>query len=177
MFRKMLIGAIAATVLFAVPAAAQYNITVTPGTVVPGGTVTITGDQCASNAIITVTLTQLTSQRAVGDTIEVGSGQANEDGEYSVDVTIPADAEPGEYELSVFCDGSFVQSARITVAGPSTPTTQPPAPPGGQPSTPGGGDIVRTGSDLNGLGLLGAALLLGGGAVLFATRNRRHATG
>lgn len=168
MLKKMLIGAFALIGLLASPAAAQYVIDVTPDTVLPGGTVTVTGDKCGRFAEITITLTQLTAQRAVGDTVEVGSGQANENGEYSVDVTIPADAEPGEYELSVFCDGQFVQSARITVVGPSTPTSQPGTPPRGD-------DIVRTGSDLNGLGLLGAGLLVGGGIVLFATRNRRHA--
>jgi hypothetical protein len=167
MLKKMLIGAIALVGLFAAPAAGQYVIDVTPDTVLPGGTVTVTGEDCASNAIITVTLTQLTAQRAVGDTVEVATGQADEDGAYSVDVQLPADLDPGTYELSVFCDGQFVQSAQITVAGPTTPTTQAP--------TPSDDDIVRTGSDLNGLGILGAGLLVGGGVVLFATRNRRHA--
>lgn len=169
MFRKMLLGVAALILLSAAPAAAQYNITVTPDTLEPGGVATVTGEGCAPGADVTVTLTQISAQRAIGEPIEVGSGQANEDGEYAVDIEIPADADPGVYEISVFCDGAFVESAQITVAGPGTPTTQPPA---------GGGDddIVRTGSDLDGLGLLGAGLLVGGGIVLFATRNRRHAT-
>jgi hypothetical protein len=166
MFRKMLIGALAAVALLAAPAAAQYNITVTPDPVPPGGTITVTGDLCAAGAIVTITLSPTTAQRAALDgPIELGSGQANEEGEYAIDVQIPADLDPGTYDLAVFCDGGFVRSVQITIAGPEVPTTQPPR---------GGGDIVRTGSDLNGLGLMGAGLLLGGGMVLFATRERRH---
>lgn len=166
MFRKMLIGAFAAVALAAAPAAAQYNITATPDPVLPGGTVTVTGDLCAAGAEVTVTLAPAATQRALDEPIQVGSGQANEDGEYSIDVQIPADLDPGTYDLVVFCDGLFVESVQITVAGPQVPTTQPPT---------GGDDLVRTGSNLNGLGLMGAGLLLGGGIVLFATRERRHA--
>lgn len=166
MFRKMLIGAFAAVAFVAAPAAAQYNITVTPDPVPPGGTVTVTGDLCAAGAEVTVTLAPTATQRSLTGPIQVGSGQANEDGEYSIDVQIPGDLDPGTYDLTVFCDGLFVQSVQITVTGPSTPTTQ--------PST-GSDDLARTGSNLNGLGLMGAGLLLGGGIVLFATRERRLA--
>ena len=36
------------------------------------------------------------------------------------------------------------------------------------------GPILRTGSDLNGLGLVGAGLITVGGVILIATSTRRH---
>jgi len=51
------------------------------------------------------------------------------------------------------------------VEGPVATTT---------PGKPGGGTIARTGSDLNGLGLAGAALITVGGIILLTTRSRRH---
>ena len=61
-------------------------------------------------------------------------------------------------------------SAFIEVPGESPVTTDPPT----TGSTGTTGPIVRTGSDLNGLGLLGAGLLTLGGLILVATKTRRH---
>lgn len=167
MFRRMLIGALLLVALMAAPAAAQYDFTVTPGVVEQGGAVTVSGQGCSPGAEVTITLTQLTDARAIGDTIVVATVIADENGEFTVTFDIPEGTAVGTYEVAATCDGQEVRSAIIEVVGPSTATTT--------PGTPPDDDIVRTGSDLNGLGLLGAGLITAGGIVLIATKARRHA--
>ena len=171
MFRKMLIGALALVALAAAPAAAQYNLDV-GGEIVPGGTVTVAGDSCAFNAEVEVTLTQTAaSTRAVGDTVTLATGTADGEGNYNISFELPADLEPGTYDINVYCNGAFVRSAQVEIGQTGTPTTRP----GSGSGSSGGGPIVRTGSDLNGLGLAGVGLLTVGGIILIATKTRRHA--
>ncbi len=67
MIRKMLIGATLLLALAAAPVAAQtYDFNVTPGTVVAGGQVTVSGQGCAANAQVIITMTEAAPQRAVG---------------------------------------------------------------------------------------------------------------
>jgi hypothetical protein len=167
MFRRMLIGAVLLVALMAAPAAAQYDFTVTPGTVEPGGPVTVTGEGCSPGAEVTITLTQISDARAIGDTIVVATVIADENGAFTVTFDIPEGTAVGTYEVAAICDGEQVASAIIDVVDPGTATTT--------PATPPDDDIVRTGSDLNGLGLLGAGLITAGGIVLIATKARRHA--
>ena len=169
MFRKMLIGAIALVALAAAPAAAQYNLDV-GGELTPGGTVTVSGDSCAFNAEVEVTLTQISSSlsRAVGDSVTIATGTADGEGNYNISFELPADLDPGTYEISVYCNGAFVRSAQVQIQEAGTGTTQP-------GSGNNGGPIVRTGSNLNGLGLAGVGLLTVGGIILIATKTRRHA--
>lgn len=164
MVRKMLIAAAAMIALFAAPAAAQYDITVTPGTVRPGGTVSISGEGCSPGAEVTITFTQVSDARAVGDTLTVATVIADENGKFTASFVVPEGTAVGRYEVAAFCDGSQVASAFVDVVGDTATTT---------PGTPSG-PIVRTGSDLNGLGLLGAGLLTVGGLILVATKTRRH---
>lgn len=173
MFRKMMIGAVALVALVASPAAAQYtDFTVTPGAVVLGGDITVSGKGCGAGETVTVTVTQITSTKAVGDVIITTTTPADDNGEYSTTIVIPKDAEPGTYEVVAECGGVVVGRQTITVMAPTTPTT-PTTAPGGSSTTPSG-TIVRTGSDLNGLGLLGIGLLTTGGIILVATKSRRH---
>ena len=164
MIRKMLIGAAALLVLFAAPAAAQYDFTVGPGTVEPGGTVTVTGGSCWHNKPVVIRVTQKSATKAVGDVIFETTVITDDQGNFSLTFEFPPDAEPGVYVVAAYCDGTEVASQEVEVAGASPTTT----------TTPGGGTIVRTGSDLNGLGLLGAGLLTIGGIILIATKGRRH---
>lgn len=162
MVRKMLLGAFALIALVAAPAAAQYDFVVTPGTVTLGGDVTVSGEGCTPGDEVSITMTQLTeasTNRAIGDSVVVGTGTADENGEFTITFTVPENFALGSYEVEAFCSGYSVGSSVIQVVGPG----------GG-----GGGSIVRTGSDLNGLGLLGAGLLTGGGIILLATKSRRN---
>lgn len=162
MFRRMLIGAFALIALVAAPAAAQYDFSVGPGNVTPGGDVTVSGEGCSAGAEVTITLTLLQATRAaVGESVVVATVTADANGEFNLTFQIPADAVLGRYKVEAFCDGASVGSAEINVVAPSSGG-------GGQ------GTIVRTGSDLNGLGLLGAGLLTAGGIILIATKSRRH---
>jgi hypothetical protein len=160
MFRKMLIGAFALIVLVAAPAAAEYNITVTPGTVVAGGEFTVGGEGCRPGEEVTITVVQVESAKAVGDVVLTTTVVADANGEFTVKLTMPAGTEPGVYEVRSDC--ANVKSARINVVAAGG---------GGQQ---GGPPIVRTGSDLDKLGLVGAALLTFGGLVLIVTKTRRH---
>ena len=167
MFRRMLIGAALLLAVAAAPAAAQYPFNVTPGAVVAGGAVTVSGAGCSAGAEVVITVTEAASTvRAVGDVIYTTTITADENGEFSVTFNIPAGTAVGRYLVTATCDGVEVANAYIDVVDATTPTT-----------TPGGGStgpIVRTGSDLNGLGLVGAGLITVGGIVLIATRSRRH---
>ena len=164
MVRKMLLGAFALIALLAAPAAAQYRFTVTPGTVVQGGDVTISGEGCSPNDEVSITLTPVdgaSTNRAAGDSVVVATGTADQDGEFTITFPLPEDTATGFYEVEAFCSGYSVGSSVIEVVAPG----------GGGGGT---GSIVRTGSDLNGLGLLGAGLLTGGGIILLATKSRRN---
>lgn len=167
MFRRMLIGAVLLTALFAAPAAAQYPFNVSPGTVVAGGSLTVSGQGCEPGAEVTISMVEASPQRAVGDVIFTATVTADENGNFTYTFTVPAGTPVGTYEVKAECGNGVVYSAFVDVVDATTPTT-----------TPGGGStapIVRTGSDLNGLGLAGAGLITVGGIILIATRSRRHA--
>ena len=182
MFRKMLIIATALVALAAAPASATYDVAVNPGSVVPGGTVTVTGGGCEPNAIVQVTFTPHVDTAGDNakfvangtalppDAAVVATGTADAEGEYAVEFVVPLGTPPGTYDVDVYCNGLRVGGETVDVAGANVATTQP----GGGT---GDGTIVRTGSDLNGLGLLGAGLLVAGGIALIATRSRRHLHG
>ena len=181
MFRKMLIGAALVVALAAAPAAAQtYNGNASPGTVVAGSEVTVSGEGCVPGSTVSVKVTQ----RATGTIIFTGSDTTDANGEFTYKFRMPADAAPGWYDLEARCplDGSTAPGAdriegtvegndlvwryEILVVADTTPTTT--------PSSGTSGPIVRTGSDLSGLGLAGAGLITLGGIILIATRSRRH---
>ena len=167
MFRRMLIGAALLVALAAAPAAAQYPFNVSPGTVVAGGAVTVSGKGCSPGAEVTITVTEAAaSDRAPGDVILTTTVIADENGAFTVTFEIPEGTPVGRYRVSASCDGTEVAASFIDVVDPAT-----------TPTTPGSGSepIVRTGSDLNGLGLAGAGLITVGGIILIATRTRRHA--
>lgn len=167
MFRRMLIGATLLIALAAAPAAAQYPFNVSPGTVVAGGQLTVSGKGCDPGAEVTISMVEAAAQKAVGDVIFTTTVTADENGEFTYTFTVPAGTPVGTYQVTAECNDGVVFSAFVDVVDSTTPTT-----------TPGGGStgpIVRTGSDLNGLGLVGAGLITVGGIILIATRTRRHA--
>ena len=166
MFRRMVIGALLLLAVVAAPASAAYDFNVSPGEVSPGGAVTVSGKGCQPGAEVTITLTQTSAAKAIGDTITVATGVTDENGEFTIEFQVPEGTAAGTYRVAALCDGTEVAAANITVMEPSTPSTTAVG-----TST---GPIVRTGSDLNGLGLAGAGLIAVGGIILLATRSRRH---
>jgi len=166
MFRRMLIGAALLVALAAAPAAAQYPFNVSPGRVEAGGALTVSGKGCEPGAEVTIVMVEAPAQRAVGDVIYTTTVTADANGNFTVTFNVPVGTPVGTYEIKAECNDGVVFSQFIEVVDGSTATT---APGGG--ST---GPIVRTGSDLNGLGLVGAGLITVGGIILIATRSRRH---
>jgi len=184
MVRKVLLGAIALVALFAAPAAAQYDpIVVSPGQVNPGGAVTVTGQACAPGVEVVINLipgdatdqnTPINATKAAptlpAGGVQVATTTADENGNFTVTFDLPAGTAAGTYTVQAVC-GSVVQSDVIDVQ-PATVATTVPA---GTPSTPSSptGNLPRTGSNVNGMGLVGAGLLAAGGLLLLGTRKRR----
>ena len=186
MIRKAIIGAVALVALMAAPAAAQYAVvTVTPTQVSSGGVVSVTGTMCPANSEVNIYLvagdqTALASKAAPAPEggVLVGTLTADASGSFSTSFTIPAGTAPGVYTVVTTC-GDFTDATLIEVMGdqttrPTTPGTTPTGNNGGGGSSGGGGNLPRTGSNLNGLGLMGAGLLTVGGLVLVATRKRQQ---
>lgn len=182
MVRKALLGAMLMLALAASPAAAQYAPTVvSPGTITPGGTVTVSGQSCAANEVVKITLAPQDGSRPP---IVVATVTADASGNYSATFVVPADLPLGTYMVSSSC-GTGVNAKTLNVVAPTTATTRPGT--GAQPGTggntgssgsgSGGGKLVRTGTDLDRMGLAGAGLLVAGGLLLVATKRRRHVTG
>ena len=165
MLRKMMIGAVVLVGLFATPAAAQYSIIVSPGTVVQGSEVTVSGTGCQPGETVDVTIDAKAKAKTGRDAL--GTTVADDDGNFSIDLPIPTDLPTGTYTVTATC-GSVVQSKDISVVAPTDGTTT--------STTVPTGTIPRTGSDVTPMALLGAGLLTGGGLLVLATRKRSRAT-
>jgi len=182
------------------------EIVVQPGRVGPGGTVTVTGKGCDAGVTVTITMRRVPAggQASLpaggagdgrvaapvrsgsplrGADLDVGEVVAttttDQDGTFTATFTVPPHATPGFYDVISQC-GDHVLSQRIEVVGASQLPDD-----GGSGNNGGGsgirdtgrdGALPRTGSNLNAVGLLGAALLVAGGLVLLAARKRQHAT-
>ncbi|MEZ5138134.1 MAG: hypothetical protein R2711_05045 [Acidimicrobiales bacterium] len=178
MFRKMLVAALALVALVAAPVAAEYDFSVSPTVVQAGGVVTVSGTGCVPFSTVSVKVTQ----RSTGTIVYTGSDQTDANGEFTFDVQLPKNLAPGFYDLEARCplDGSTAPTRALqgTVEGNDLvfrAVIEIVAAPGGGGGGGGvdDGNIVRTGSDLNGLGLVGAGLLTVGGLVLIASKRRR----
>ncbi|MEO6627031.1 MAG: LPXTG cell wall anchor domain-containing protein [Aquihabitans sp.] len=157
MVRKVLLGAVMIVALFAAPAAAQYGtFTVNPGSVRPGGQASFNGKGCKAGETVTVTVQ--------GTVVATVTAKPNGSFNGNFTVNLPS----GNYTVVSTC-GSLVQSAPLLVRSANASNS-----PGGTGGT-GGTTLPRTGSNIDTLGLMGAALLVAGGGVMLATRKRRVA--
>jgi len=172
--------------LFATPANAQTyppepskGLTVSESTVTPGESLTVSGDGAEPGATVSVTLTRVSSSLGAGHqvvaagpalarlvaasrplaqgTVTLGRTTAEDDGSFSVTVTIPSSTDPGVYTLSAISGGEVLSVATLRVVAAS----------GGLPFT--GADVVP------GLAV-GAGLIVAGGLLLLAVRRRRRST-
>jgi hypothetical protein len=153
---------------------AENGISVGCTTPAPGDTVTLTADGFTPGANVTVTLDP--------GPAALGSGAADADGAFTLDATIPTDAETGDHTITASgesADGLLSLTARVTVTAegceaPSAPAPEGAAPAGGESNDDGG--LPVTGSGLTML-LLQVALALTavGGAFMALSRRRRHA--
>lgn len=185
MVRKILILAGALIMLWAAPAAAQYPpLIVSPGTVAPGGAVTITGSGCRPGIPVIITLLpgdHTGDARALARALPPGAivlatGVTGPDGTYTITVTIPPGTTPGVYTIEATC-GSHVQDALINVAPASVVTTTPGTGVSGGGGTSGGGPLAHTGTNnIVPFTRIGLALVAAGGLMLLAMRRRRSRT-
>lgn len=149
MLRKVLIGALMLTALFAAPAAAQYpDFAITPGTVNVGGNATFQGSGCAPGSTVTITI----------DGKVMATVTADASGDYSG--SFKADLAPGSYNVTATC-GDVIRTSPLTVRSVAV-----------TPPSTGGGALPRTGSNSNVMALVGAGLLVLGGGAILATRKR-----
>jgi hypothetical protein len=155
------------------------GLTVSESTVTAGERITISGDTAAPGATVTITLTRVSSALGAGHrviaagptlarlvaasqplaqgTVTLGRTTAEDDGSFSVTVTIPSSTDPGVYTLSAISGGEVLSVATLRVVAAS----------GGLPFT--GADVVP------GLAI-GAGLIIAGGLLLLAVRRRRRST-
>jgi len=172
MLRKLIVATAVLVALAASPAAAQYTFVVTPGTVSPGATVNASGGGCSPGSDVSITLAPAAAKARAATGTEVATGTADDEGNFNIAFQVPAGTAPGEYVVTATCGGQ-VQSQTITVQEAPSPSTG-----GGTvpTRTQGGGSLSTTGSNLNGVGLVGAGLLTAGGLVLVVAKRRRTAT-
>lgn len=188
MIRKTLIGAFMLIALVASPAAAQYApVVISPGTVVQGGDITVSGGGCEPNQSVTITVYPESPEALAGNPtvppVITATTTADAQGNYSVTFKVPATLAPGWYDVLGPCpaigtDVNPVRAEQLYYLGRFL-VVAPDAGPGGTGNGSGNGGtgtLPRTGSNLNGIGLLGAGLLTAGGLTLLATRKRRSAT-
>lgn len=155
--RTLLIAAMvlaAGGVVLASPAGAQNyggcTATVSDTTPTPGQVVTVSGTGAAMSGTVTASL----------DSAEIGTGTADEAGEFSFSATIPTTAT-GEETLSVSCGGGSVDDLTLTV-GAAT----------GSPNLPATGSS----SSIPLAQLAVGALAIGGISLLVANRRRASAS-
>jgi hypothetical protein len=161
------------------PPSADEGLTVSESTVTPGESITVSGDGAQPGATVTITLTRVSSSLGTGHqvvaagpalarlvaasrplaqgAVTLGRTTAEDDGSFSVTVTIPSSTDPGVYTLSAISGGEVLSVATIRVVAAS----------GGLPFT--GTDVVP------GLAV-GAGLIVAGGLLLLAVRRRRRST-
>jgi hypothetical protein len=97
---------------------------VTPASVAPGGQVTVTGANWLPPQPLTVSLF------SNGNTVVSANVNSDANGDFTVALTIPANAQPGAYDVHVVAVNNtgmaVAQQAAVTVTQPTpTPTAQP----------------------------------------------------
>ncbi|MFF1506596.1 hypothetical protein [Streptomyces sp. NPDC058326] len=148
------------------PNITSFGFSVTPATVAPGGTVTLTSDGCETPSV-TVT-------SGVFDTVTLDEGRPGT-------ATVDFDAKAGaQYEITFDCKGER-GTTTLTIAqggtGGKTPEHEKGLPPGAQKGVKAGYGTAASGADSEGLGttevVTGVLLIAGAlGAAVVLTRRR-----
>lgn len=114
--RRLFIALMLALMLSALPlvtwAHGESAITVTPDTIAPGGKITVNGEEMGAGEEFKISLEGLNYQAELGD------AKANDQEEFTLDFTIPADAPEGTYQVKATGEDGDVVTAELTI----TPT-------------------------------------------------------
>ena len=144
---------------------------VDPSAVEAGKTVNVKGTGFAPESTVTITLHS--------EPVEVGTATTDENGDFTAEVTVPADTEAGDHTVVAESGAPVVSAtAPLTVIAPPAPAEEPSAAPSKQPSAApapapeqgGKGGLARTGT--NALILVAAALVAAGAGTAFIRRSR-----
>jgi LPXTG cell wall anchor motif len=163
------------------PPGTTQGLTVSQSTVAAGGTITVSGDGAQPGATVTITLTKSSSalggRHAVAAApglarlvaasrplaqsgVVLGRTTADDDGEFSITVTIPASTAPGVYTLAAISGGEVLSAATIRVVAAAGDD----------------GDLPFTGADIAPGLAVGAGLIVAGAVLLLAVRRRRRSS-
>lgn len=152
--------AIGATPAWAGPSIAEYgpgactaSASVSPSTVSPGGSVTVTISGTCANETFTVTLHSTP--------VTLGTITTNASGSGSGTFTIPSNTAAGTHTITVSDVSGNSGTATLVVTGATTATT-----------TASG--LPTTGTDAAALGVIGAAAVGAGGLLVLGARKRRR---
>ena len=146
--------------MLAMPATAQEYppnpkpISISRSVVHPGDTITISGEQAAPNARVSI--------QFFPGPVELATVEAGGDGRWSTEIRIPLDARPGRHVLSAGSNGKVLATINIQVRPAGVALN---------------GDPASSSSAGLWIGLLGAAVaaLAVGGALLVLRRRRDRA--
>lgn len=129
-------------------------ISISRSVVNPGDTITVSGEQAAAGA-------ELSLQFFPGPR-ELATTTADANGRWSAEVTIPADAGPGKHALSAVSDGEVLATAVVEVRAPAGEVA---------------GESTSSGGLRLGLLALGVAAVAIGIAVVLLVRRQRDRLG
>lgn len=142
----------------------QCGFTITPSTATPGSTITFAGTGGTPGE---------TLQFRINATI-IGTGTVNPDGTFSVTGTVPSNVSPGQYTVTVSCNGVDISNI-LTVVSESAGVIPGTSGTSGTFGTAGTyGTLPQTGSNAMLLLRVALALVAVGGLIVLGTR-RRHA--
>lgn len=139
-------------------------LTIAPGSVLPGGTVQVSGKGFAAAGVVTITLHSTP--------VVLGTVQPDRSGAFTTTVTIPADTTPGDHVLVATAAFGLEAGGPLTVLSPVAPGGS-----GGAPSTgsaTGSGQLAATGADVTPSLAVAAVLLVVGGSLLRGRRVLRR---
>jgi len=129
-------------------------ITLTPTSVTPGQTVTVTASGFNAGALVTFTISP--------NSLVMGTATADSKGVATLDWAVPADFPLGSHMVNADGDGCSdpANVAELTVVSAVSQTQ------------PASGTLPRTGNDYSNLLRIGILLIAAGGLVVLATRKR-----
>lgn len=97
----------------------ESAITVTPDTVAPGGKITVKGVDMGANEEFKIVLEGLNYQAELGD------ATADDQEEFTVEFTIPADAPESVYQLKAVGEDGDVVTTELTITRPGPASNAP----------------------------------------------------
>ena len=141
------------------------KVTVSPASVLPGGQVTVEAHGFDAGEDVEMTLNPT-----------LATIQADDQGAFTAQVTIPEDIEPGDYDLTVSgLSSGNTGSVVLTVLNPATDDLETPV---NDPVTSSGnvtGELAKTGANTTAVVSASAAILLLLGGFMIALQRRRTA--